>query len=224
MNSFFTGELTTPAARWIAWLDALLVDHAAFRLVWTNWAAVRPGVLYRCNHPTPGRLKAAVRRYEIRTLINLRGAAARNGADALAREAAAHLGLDMIDCSVQSRRPPARADILKLAEIYRAMRTPALIHCKSGADRAGLAAGLFLLITGGTTEEALRHLTLRFGHMRGSRSGVLDAFFDRYRTEAEGRKPFLDWVRQDYDEAALARTFRPRALAGFVNDRILRRE
>jgi rhodanese/phosphatase family protein len=224
MDSIFRGDLTTPAGRRIAWLDALFIDHAVFRLFWGNWAAVAPGVLYRCNHPTPGRLAAATRRHGLQTLINLRGEAVRNGADALTREAAARLGLDLIDFSLQSRRAPTRVEILGLAEIYRGMRIPGLIHCKSGADRAGLAAGLFVLVNGGTVDAALRHLALRFGHLSRSSAGVLDAFFLHYRAEAEGRKPFLEWVRQDYDEAALRRDFRARGLARFVNDGVLRRE
>jgi len=224
MDSIFRGDLTTPGGRRVAWLDALFVDHAVFRLFWGNWAVVEPGVLYRCNHPTPGRLAALTRRHGLKTLINLRGAGARNGADALTREAAARLGLDLVDFSLQSRRAPTRADILRLAEIYRAMRAPALIHCKSGADRAGLAAGLFVLLNGGDAKAALRQLSLRFGHLSRSGAGVLDAFFLRYMAEAERRLPFLDWVRHGYDEAALRRDFQAHGLAGFINDRVLRRE
>ena len=224
MDSIFSGDLTTRHGRRIAWLDALFVDHAVFRLVWSNWAVVAPGLLYRCNHPTPRRLAALTRRHGLKTLINLRGAEARNGADALTREAAARLGLELVDLSLQSRRAPARADILRLAETFRAMQTPALIHCKSGADRAGLAAGLFVLLNGGTVDEAMRQLSLRFGHMRGSRAGVLDAFLLRYRDKAEGIKPFIDWLREDYDEAGLRDAFRPRGIASFINDRLLRRE
>jgi protein tyrosine/serine phosphatase len=200
MGSIFKGDLSTSGGRLNAWLDALLVDHAVFRLLWTNWAAVRPGVLYRCNHPTPRRLVAMTRQYGLKTLINLRGAEARNGADALSREAAARLGLHVIDISVQGRRAPARSEILRLAEVYRTMQVPALMHCKSGADRTGFAAGLFVLLNGGTVQEASRHLSLRFGHLKRSRAGVLDAFLLRFMAEAEGRTPFLDWVRQDYDE------------------------
>ncbi len=104
------------------------------------------------------------------------------------------------------------------------MRAPALVHCKSGADRAGLAAGLFVLLQGGTTKEALRQLSLRFGHIKQSKTGILDAFFLTYAREAEGRKDFLDWVREDYDENALRAAFKAGKLAGFVNDRVLRRE
>jgi len=53
---------------------------------------------------------------------------------------------------------------------------------------------------------------------------VLDAFFLRFARDAEGRKPFLDWVREDYDELALRREFRAGALGNFVNDKLLRRE
>jgi hypothetical protein len=43
-------------------------------------------------------------------------------------------------------------------------------------------------------------------------------------TEGEGRKPFLDWVRDDYDEEALKRDFRANGLASFVNDWVLAHE
>ena len=111
--------------------------------------------------------------------------------------------------------------ILRLHDIFRHMRAPALLHCKSGADRAGLAAGLFVLFQGGTAREALAQLSLRFGHIRQARTGVLDAFFHHYAREAEGRKPFLDWVREDYDQAALQRDFHANGLASFINDWVL---
>ena len=104
------------------------------------------------------------------------------------------------------------------------MKTPALMHCKSGADRAGLAAGLAILFEGGTSAQALRQLSWRYGHFRRSPTGVLDAFFIHYAAVAEGRKKFLDWVRDDYDEAALGKTFRAHGLSSFLTDRVLRRE
>jgi hypothetical protein len=68
MNSIFNGDLSTAKGRTLAWVDALFVDHAVFRLVWSNFAAVAPGRLYRCNHPTPARLAFLNRRYGLRTL------------------------------------------------------------------------------------------------------------------------------------------------------------
>jgi protein tyrosine/serine phosphatase len=223
MDSIFRGDVSTARGRALAWVDALLVDHAIFRLVWSNLAMVAPGRLYRCNHPPPGRLARLTRRLGLRTLINLRGPT-RNGSDALSRDAAEQLGLDFIDMAFESRGAPHRERILRLHEIYRSMRAPALLHCKSGADRAGLAAGLYLLFEGAPAADALRQLSWRFGHVRQARTGILDAFFLRYQREGEGRIPFLDWVREEYDEVALKRDFHANGLASFVNDWVLAHE
>ena len=96
------------------------------------------------------------------------------------------------------------------------------VNVTDGLD--GLAAGLMVMFEGGTATQALRHLSPRFGHVRQSRTGILDAFFLRFQREAEGRKPFLDWVRDDYDEAALRRDFRANGLASFINDWVLAHE
>lgn len=206
------------------WLNALLVDHAIFRLLWSNFAEVIPGRLYRSNHPTPGRLAALTRRYGLKTLINLRGLQSKNGANTLSRDMAARLGLDLVDVSLKGRDAPDPGSIRQLHDIYTRMRLPALMHCKSGADRAGFAAGLCVLFHGGTAADALRQLSARFGHIRRARAGVLDAFFVRYAHDGEGRKPFLDWVREDYDRDALRRDFHANRLASFINDRVLFRE
>ena len=223
MNSIFKGDVSTAGGRALAWVDALFIDHAVFRLVWSNLAPVAPGRLYRCNHPLPGRLTRLTRQLGLKTLINLRGPTG-NGSDVLSRTEAARLGLDFIDMSLESRGAPQRDRILRLHGIYQSMRAPALMHCKSGADRAGLAAGLFVLFEGGTARQALRQLSLRFGHVRQAKTGILDAFFLHYQREGEGRKPFLDWVREDYDEVALRRTFRANGLASFINDWVLAHE
>ncbi len=223
MDSIFRGDLASAGGRLLAWTDALFIDHAVFRVVWSNAAVVAPGRLYRANHPTPGRLAALARRWGLASVITLRGPTG-NGSDALAREAARRLGLTVIDMAMDSRGAPQPERILRLAAIYRSMAMPALIHCKSGADRAGLAAGLFLLIEGASAQTALAQLSWRFGHVARSRTGILDAFFLTYQREAEGRIPFLDWVRNGYDPEALRRRFRAHGMASFLNDTLLRRE
>jgi protein tyrosine/serine phosphatase len=223
MDTIYRGDLVSKAGRRNAWIDALFVDHAVLRLGWTNFAPVQPGVLYRSNHPLPGHLRRYVQKVGLRSVINLRGACA-NGSDALSREAAGRLGLEFYDMALESRGAPQRVRILRLAEIYRTMARPGLIHCKSGADRAGLAAALYRLIEGGSSAQALAELSWRYGHIKQSNTGILDAFIETYAREAEGRMGFLDWVQNEYDEAALRERFRARGLARFVNDRILRRE
>src|ERR1051326_3952747 len=198
MNSFFKGDLKTAQGRALAWADSLFVDHAIFRTVYANFATVIPGRLYRCNHPTPMRIRRFARRYGVKTIVNLRGEAG-TGSYHLSREAAERLGIAYHDLSVESRGAPHRDRILRLLGIWRGSPGPVLLHCKSGADRAGLASGLCLLFEGRSAAAALRQLSLRFGHIRQARTGILDAFFLRYQREGEGRKPFLAWLDEDYD-------------------------
>ena len=223
MDSFFNGDLSTPKGRAIAWADSLLVDHAVFRLLHGNLGTVIPGKLYRCNHPTPMRVRRLARTLGLKTIINLRGATG-TGSYHLSRDAALKLGIAYHDLSLESRGAPHRDRILRLHDIYRALPGPGLLHCKSGADRAGLAAGLCVLFEGGTAAQALRQLSLRFGHIKQARTGILDAFFLRYQKDGEGRKPFLRWLTEDYDREALRRDFRANGLASFVDGWVLAHE
>lgn len=223
MDSIFRGDVNTVRGRALAWVDSLFIDHAILRLPFSNLATVIPGKLYRCNHPTPMRIRRLTRQLGLTTLINLRGVTG-SGSYHLSRDAAEKAGLAVYDLSLESRGAPHRDRILRLREIYRAMPGPGLLHCKSGADRAGLAAGLCVLFEGGSAADALRQLSWRFGHIKQARTGILDAFFLRYQREGEGRKPFLDWLDQDYDEVALRRDFHANGLASFINDWVLAHE
>ncbi|WP_019015594.1 tyrosine-protein phosphatase [Elioraea tepidiphila] len=215
--------LDTPSGRLRAWADALFVDHAVLRLGWRNRGVVEAGRLYRSNQPLPFQLALEARR-GIRTVLNLRGR--RDcGSDALAREACARLGMTMIDAPFESRGAPHKDRILRLAGLFDTIAYPALIHCKSGADRAGLVAAIYLLLRGHPAEEAARQLSWRYGHVAAGKTGILDAFLDRYAAaQAESGIGFLDWVRGPYDEQALREDFHAGRVGTFITDRLLRRE
>jgi protein tyrosine phosphatase (PTP) superfamily phosphohydrolase (DUF442 family) len=219
-------DLSSPAGRQRAWLNSLLVDHAALRIGWRNWGVVEPGRLYRSNHPLPWQLAAAQRRFGLRSVINLRGHRLDCGSDALGRTQAGRLGLIHADAPFESRGAPHKDRILRLVDLLPTLPEPILIHCKSGADRTGLIAGIWLLLQGRPVAAALDQLHWRFGHVAASRTGILDAFFHAYaRHQAtHGPKPFLDWLRQDYDEAALRAAFTSRPWADRLVDGVLRRE
>ena len=73
-------------------------------------------------------------------------------------------------------------------------------------------------------DEAIKQLSFRFGHIKQAKTGILDKFFELYRRTGEGKKPFLDWVREEYDENALRASFRAHGLSSFLNDYVLVRE
>ncbi|OYV36935.1 MAG: protein tyrosine phosphatase, partial [Acidocella sp. 20-61-6] len=93
-----------------------------------------------------------------------------------------------------------------------------------GADRAGLASAIFMLLDGKSAAQAQAQLSLRFGHLRHAKSGILDQFIAAWARTGEGRKPFLQWVAEDYDAAALQAGFKTNPVARFLNERVLVRE
>jgi protein tyrosine/serine phosphatase len=206
------------------WVNSLFVDHALLRIAWRNWGVVESGRLYRSNHPLPWQFAEAARRHGIRSVLNLRGHRTECGSDALGRDAARRLGLVHADQPFESRGAPHRDRLLRLIELYRTLPQPILIHCKSGADRTGLAAGVWHLIRGRGAAVAMRELDLRYGHVAAARTGILDAFFAAYaQAEARGTS-FEDWLANDYDEAELRTAFQPRPVASWFTDQVLRRE
>ncbi len=211
------------AGRFRAWAHMLLVDHGVFRLAYLNHHRVSPK-LWRSAQPAPHQL-AWFAKAGVRTVINLRGGR-EHGSWQLQKEACDRHGLTIVDFVVRSRAAPDREMILDAKRFFDTLSYPALLHCKSGADRAGFVAALFLVLhEGQTVRAALQQLSLRYGHFRFAKTGILDAFFERYRTEGEAKNvPFLEWVEKHYDAPALEREFRPGFWSDLVVDKVMRRE
>lgn len=204
-----------------AWADMMFADHGALRLVYLNHHQVSHK-LGRSAQPTPQQI-GAFAASGVRTIVNLRDGKGHGGWP-LEREACERHGIALVDFVVRSTEAPDRETILKAKDFFENLEYPAVAHCKSGADRVGFFAALYLLVEGGTAAEAMEQLSLRYGHNRYARAGILDAFLERYRDDAEARGiSFLEWVERHYDPEALARTFKPRFWTDFFMTRILRR-
>ena len=72
----------------------------------------------------------------VRTVINLRGGR-EHGSWQLQKDACDRLGLDLVEFVVRSREAPDRDTVLGAKDFFAGLQYPAVIHCKSGADRAG---------------------------------------------------------------------------------------
>lgn len=206
-----------------AWANMLLVDHGVFRLAYLNRHRVA-GSLWRSAQPAPHDI-AQFAQQGVRTIVNLRGGR-EHGSWQLQKEACDRHGIELVEFVVRSREAPDRDTILGAKAFFDAIAYPAVLHCKSGADRAGFLAALYLILhEAQSVAEATRQLSLRYGHFRFAKTGILDAFFERYRAESQnGAIPFLDWVERIYDPAALTRDFKPRFWSELVVDRVMNRE
>ncbi|WP_112662413.1 fused DSP-PTPase phosphatase/NAD kinase-like protein [Microvirga flavescens] len=206
-----------------AWANMLLVDHGVFRLAYLNKHQVT-AKLWRSAQPAPYQI-ARLKEAGVRTIVNLRGGR-EHGSWQLQKETCDRLGIQLTEFIVRSRGAPDRETLLSAKDFFDSLAYPVILHCKSGADRAGFVAALYLIVhENKSVDEALRQLSLRYGHFRFSKTGILDAFFERYRTEGEAKGiPFLTWVETVYDPEALEQDFKPGFWSNILVDRLMRRE
>lgn len=215
-------DLTRPANRRRAHLDMMAFDHGFLRLWWRNLHEIAPGV-WRSNQPSPAQVADLARR-GIRTIINLRGPS-RWGSYFLEQEACDRAGIEMIDTRLYSRMPPTPEEVEALFAIFERAEKPFLMHCKSGADRAGLGAALFMLWSGRQPEEALDQLSLRYLHIEHAKTGILDHFVKTFiKAHRERGIAFRDWLHTDYDKQAMMDAYQASQVGNILVDRILRRE
>jgi protein tyrosine/serine phosphatase len=207
----------------VNWADMLLVDHGLFRLVYLNLHRLGSDA-WRSAQPAPHQIRHLAR-LGIRTIVNLRGPRW-CGSYWLEQHACHRHGIRLIDFQVRSRAAPSREEMLGARDLLRSIEGPFLLHCKSGADRAGLMSTLYLIAVDGVpVAEARRQLALKYGHIRQSDTGVLDHVFDCYLEDnAKSPVAFFDWVERMYDPEAVKRSFEAKGWANLVTNRLLRRE
>lgn len=206
-----------------SYLDSIVVDHGIFRLIYLNQHPLGANA-WRSAQPAPHQIRALARR-GIRTIVNLRGERL-CGSYWLEREACRRYGIKLVNFQVRSRAAPTREEIKAARDLFDRVEYPILLHCKSGADRAGLMAVLYRFLKEGVPlEEAKRELSLRYGHIRQADTGILDYFFDRYlEYNARSPTPFFEWLDKVYDPIELKRSFHASTLANQFVNFILRRE
>lgn len=209
LRASYNTDLSTPENRRRAHIYNLWFDHAVLRRIWTNFFPVAKGV-YRSNQPTHERFEK-LKAMGIRSILNLRG---KSGAAhfLVEEESCNRLGLTLVNCSLQARNAAPRENILELIEAFRTIEKPFVMHCKSGADRAGFAAAVYLLVIAGRPlSEARRMLSTKYIHFRWTKTGILDFILDSYG-ERNAKSPigFEDWIRTEYDAAQLQAAYEAR--------------
>lgn len=133
-----------------------------------NFFAVEEGNLYRCRQLSGQRFAHYIDKFGIKTIINLRGVESRptwwQEEIAVSRKK----NVNHYDISMNAKVMTPKNQLLELLYIYDNAPRPILIHCKSGADRTGEAAAIWILDQmGRTNTEAARQLAVDFGHSPG---------------------------------------------------------
>ena len=134
--------------------------------------------------------------------------------------------IKLIDFRARSRAAPEKEMIFEADKLFKNISYPALIHCKSGADRAGIMCALyFLLQKKQETKKAKQQLSWKYLHIKWAKPGVLDSFVHEYSTQYKIDKiKFLDWVKKKYDPSKLEKNFRSIWWVNRLVDDVLKRE
>jgi DSP-PTPase phosphatase fused to NAD+ Kinase len=148
MRIVFSGLVPLSAMIVAGWLIAL--DRRG-QLVWDHWDAVKPGILYRSGQLTGDQLREAVKRYQIRTVINLQWPGDEMKAE---RSLSRRLGVDFVNLPMPG---DGLGEEWQFREILKILddpdRRPALVHCARGTCRTGAAVAFYRFERDGWTPE-----------------------------------------------------------------------
>jgi len=217
-------RLDTTLGRVMAWLSMHLVDHGFVRAIYNNLHDVGGG-LYRCSQPSPTQIRKYQATLGIRSIINLRGEN-EYGSYPLEVEVCKELGIGLVNFRLFSRQPPTVEEIHGFRDLLDALPQPVLMHCKSGADRAGIGAALHrILRMGDDVATATGQLHWKYGHFQHADAGVLDFFLQSYLVRnAREPIPFMQWVETEYDRLEMQNRYEKHGWSSLVADTLLQRE
>ena len=202
----FSRDITDPVGRKMSHRHVRWLDHGLLRTYWHNFEQFAPGA-YRSNQPDHRRFEDYAAQ-GVKSVLNLRGVA-RQPHYLFTQESCQQLGLDLIPIKMSARRAPKVSQLLELLSAFETMQRPFLMHCKSGADRTGLAAVLYLMEHEGQPLDVARNqLGFRYLHIRRTETGILDHFFDVYAARnAQSPIAITDWIKTEYDPKSLTNSF-----------------
>jgi protein tyrosine phosphatase (PTP) superfamily phosphohydrolase (DUF442 family) len=190
-------------AQWQIILGFWLRDDAWVRVLLPNTYRVDAN-LWRSGHPSRARMAALRQAQGIKSVLSLRGDAD-NTPNSVERAAAKENGLDLRFIRLRTADLPSADTLRALLAHLREMPKPMLVHCKSGADRTGLAVTLYRhVIKGEPLAEARKALSWRYGHWAVGKAGVVHRLLDAYgAAHEETGIGFEAWLETGYDRDAL---------------------
>lgn len=217
-------DLATKAGRGRARREMVWGDHGFLRAKFSNLHQISPE-MWRSNQPSPRQIQRHVEQRGIKTIVNLRGESTR-GYYLLEKETCEALNIDLVDYQVFSRDTPTKNAVLATEALFSNIQYPALMHCKSGADRAGLMSVLYELARRRRPlMDALKQLSLRYLHVKHGKTGMLDAFFEAaIEAGVVTANDFFTWIENDYDRVEVKANFLRESGRLVELDRLLGRE
>ncbi len=167
----------------------LAVARIGYVKVQGNFYPITEGVAYRSAQLDPVSLAYYVKKYGIRSVVNLRGESLGDKWWKDEKGACERLGLSYYNIKLSARRHPSQEKIASLLTIFQEAPRPVLIHCKAGADRSGLAGAIWkTAVENAPYEEAEEQLSIFYGHFPVGSTRAMDDFFKTWYVSFKNSK------------------------------------
>lgn len=128
-----------------------------------NFYEIDPGKFYRSGQLMPWEMRDVVKKYKIKTIINLRG---ENGELPWEKPLATKLGINYYTVGMSSKEVPHRQALVYYLGLLEYSPRPILVHCRTGADRTGEATAIYAIeFMNQNPEKALQYLTPTYWHI-----------------------------------------------------------
>jgi protein tyrosine phosphatase (PTP) superfamily phosphohydrolase (DUF442 family) len=149
-----------------------------------NFHVITQGEAYRSAQLDGDELKHYIRKFNIKSIINLRGKRAGRSWYQEELLVSKQFNCRHYDLSIPADKSPSPEQLKALRHLFENAPRPILLHCKAGADRAGLAAAVWKVVVDGEPKAmARKQLSLRFGHFPIGPTSALDDFFNLWQPE-----------------------------------------
>jgi hypothetical protein len=170
-----------------------------------NFATVRAGRVYRSGQLRAADLGRIVRRYQIKTVLNLRGSHPEEAWYRAERSATLAAGAAQVDMAMSSCEWMSRDQARTLLKVLEQSQYPLLIHCWRGSERTGLVSAMTeLLRPGATLADARDQFSLRYLFVRAGDGALMRDHLETYEQWLGRRRlehtpaRFRQWMTEGY--------------------------
>ncbi len=160
--------------------------YFSYNWITGNFHTVSAKQAYRSKQLSKKQLEHYIKKYDIKSVLNLRGA--EPGIKWYEDETAIGkaYGVEYYDVGISAMVLPEDKNMSEIINILKSAPRPILIHCLGGADRTGLVSAIWkIVIDKESKEEASKQLSVFYGHMPFGKARAMDRWLATHNINSD---------------------------------------